>query len=203
MPGANEGLKAMEIVSFRPVIPPRSNTHGHRMEYFHWKASTPSLARPRAWNGAVSCLISPPFLAILFETMANLPINPPTLSRPRGFSHAVEVEGSRLLFMAGQVAFDTNGQVVGKGNLVAQFRRVCENLKALVESRGGSLQDIAKMTIYVLDKEEYRRQSKAIGEVYREYFGRHYPAMTLVEVKGLYDQDAGCLIEIEAIAGLQ
>ena len=134
--------------------------------------------------------------------MAKTPVNPSSLVTPRGYSHAFEVSGGRLLFMAGQVAFDTKGQLVGKGDLVAQFRQVCENLKALVESRGGSLQDVVKLTIYVLDKEDYRRQSKAVGEVYREYFGRHYPAMTLVEVKGLYDQDAGCLIEIEAIAAL-
>ncbi len=134
--------------------------------------------------------------------MAKVPINPETLSTPRGFSHAFEVTGERLLFMAGQVAFDSNGRVVGTGDLVAQFRHICQNLKTLVESRGGSLQDVVKMTIYVLDKEDYRQKSKMVGQVYREYFGRHYPAMTLVEVKGLYDQDAGCLIEIEAIAAL-
>ena len=135
--------------------------------------------------------------------MAKTPVNPSTLPTPRGFSYAFEVTGGRLLFMAGQVAFDGRGEVVGKGDLVAQFRQTCENLKAVVESRGGSLQDVVKMTLYVLDKEEYRRQGKVIGQVYREYFGRHYPAMTLVEVKGLYDQEGGCLIEIDAIAALQ
>ena len=135
--------------------------------------------------------------------MAKTPVNPPTLATPRGYSHAFEVAAGRLLFMAGQVAFDARGEVVGKGDLVAQFRQVCENLKTVVESRGGSLQDVVKLTIYVLDKGDYRRQSKAIGQVYREYFRRHYPAMTLVEVKGLYDQDEGCLIEIEAVAALE
>lgn len=134
--------------------------------------------------------------------MTKTPVNPSTLAIPRGFSHAFEVRGACLLFTAGQVAFDAQAQVVGKGDVVVQFRQVCENLKALVESRGGTLQDVIKMTIYVLDKEEYRRKSKVIGQAYREYFGRHYPAMTLVEVKGLYDQEAGCLIEIEAVAAL-
>jgi enamine deaminase RidA (YjgF/YER057c/UK114 family) len=121
---------------------------------------------------------------------------------PVGFSHAFEVRGNRLLFLAGQVAKDRDGNVIGKGDLVTQFRQVCENLKALVGSRGGTLQDIVKLTIYVLDKDEYRAKGKAIGAVYREYFGRHYPAMTLAEVKGLYDATDGCFLEIEGIAAL-
>lgn len=129
-------------------------------------------------------------------------VNPPSLAKPVGFSHAFEIRGGRLLFLAGQVAKDARGAVVGKGDLVAQFRQVCENLKALVEARGGTLRDIVKLTIYVLDKDQYKANGKAIGAVYREYFGKHFPAMTLVEVKGLYDVEAGCAIEIEGIAAL-
>lgn len=127
-------------------------------------------------------------------------VNPPSLAKPVGFSHAFEVRGGRILFLAGQVARDGSGAVIGKGDLVAQFRQVCENLKALVEARGGTLQDIVKLTIYVLDKDDYKARAKAIGAVYREYFGRHFPAMTLAEVKDLYDADDGCAIEIEGIA---
>jgi enamine deaminase RidA (YjgF/YER057c/UK114 family) len=65
-------------------------------------------------------------------------------------------------------------------------------------ARAGQLNDIVKLTIYVLSKTEYKARGKDIGVVYREYFGRHYPAMTLVEVRGLYDDE--CLIEIEGIA---
>lgn len=129
-------------------------------------------------------------------------VNPPSLAKPVGFSHAFEVRGGRILFLAGQVARDGSGAVIGKGDLVAQFRQVCENLKALVEARGGTLQDIVKLTIYVLDKDDYKARAKAIGAVYREYFGRHFPAMTLAEVKDLYDADDGCAIEIEGIAAL-
>ena len=128
------------------------------------------------------------------------PVNSPTLPKAVGFSHAWEVQGGKTLYMAGQVAFDRDGAVVGKGDLVAQFRQVCENMKALVQARGGTLNDIVKLTIYVLSKSEYRARAKEIGTVYREYFGRHFPAMTLVEVKGLYDEDQGCAIEIEGIA---
>jgi enamine deaminase RidA (YjgF/YER057c/UK114 family) len=88
--------------------------------------------------------------------------------------------------------------VVGSGDLVAQLRQVCENLRAVVMARGGQLKDVLKLTIYVLSKSDYKAKTHEIGAVYREYFGRHYPAMTLVEVKGLYDD--GCLIEIEGIA---
>ena len=102
--------------------------------------------------------------------------------------------------MAGQVATDKTGTVVGKGDLVAQFRQVCENLKALLLARGGQMNDIVKLTIYVLSKADYKAKAKDIGHVYREYFGRHFPAMTLVEVKGLYDDD--CAIEIEGVARL-
>ncbi len=65
-------------------------------------------------------------------------------------------------------------------------------------ARAGRMNDIVKLTIYVLSKTEYKARGREIGAVYREYFGRHYPAMTLVEVRGLYDDD--CLIEIEGVA---
>ena len=128
--------------------------------------------------------------------------NPPTLMKPVGFSHAAETRGGRVLFLAGQVAKDRDGRVVGKGDLVAQFRQVCDNLKTLVTGAGGQLTDVAKLTIYVLDVAEFKRQSQPIGVVYREYFGRHFPAMTLVGVRDLYDAAEGCLIEIEGFAGL-
>jgi enamine deaminase RidA (YjgF/YER057c/UK114 family) len=128
------------------------------------------------------------------------PINPPTLPKPVGYSHGWEVQGGKTVYIAGQVAFDKEGRVVGRGDLVAQFRQVCENLKALLLSRGGQLNDIVKLTIYVLSKAEYKARAREIGQVYREYFGKHFPAMTLVEVKGLYDDDQGMLIEVEGVA---
>ena len=128
------------------------------------------------------------------------PVNPPTLSKPVGYSHAFETQGGKTLYLARQVALDKEGRVVGKGDLPAQFRQVCENLKALLLARGGQLNDIVKLTIYVLSKDEYKAKAREIGGVYRGYFGKHFPAMTLVEVKGLYDEDQGCAIEIEGIA---
>ena len=126
------------------------------------------------------------------------PVNPPTLAKPAGYAHGWEVQGGKIVYIAGQVAMDKDGHVVGKGDLVGQFRQVCENLKAIVSARAGQMNDIVKLTIYVLSKTEYKARGREIGAVYREYFGRHYPAMTLVEVRGLYEDD--CLIEVEGVA---
>ena len=128
--------------------------------------------------------------------------NPPSLMKPVGFSHAAETRGGRMLFLAGQVAKDRDGRVVGKGDLVAQFRQVCENLRAVVAAAGGQLTDVVKLTIYVLDADLYKRQVKAIGGVYREYFGKHFPAMTLVGARDLYDAADGCMLEIDGVACL-
>jgi len=128
------------------------------------------------------------------------PVNPPRLARPVGYSHGYEARGGRLLFIAGQVAHDAEGTVVGAGDLVAQFRQVCANIGAVLEDAGGRFTDIVKLTIYVLDVDDYKRQGRAIGGVYREYFGKHFPAMTLVGARDLYDRQDGCMIEIEGIA---
>lgn len=130
------------------------------------------------------------------------PVNPPSLMKPVGYAHGFLVSGGRTLFIAGQVARDGEGRVVGKGDLVAQFRQVCENMKTLVTAAGGQLTDVVKLTIYVLDTDEFKKLSKPIGGVYREYFGRHFPAMTLVGARDLYDAADGCLIEIEGVASL-
>ncbi len=127
-------------------------------------------------------------------------INPPSLMKPVGFAHAMQVTQGRVVFLSGQVAKDKDGKVVGAGDIVAQFRQVCENLRTLVEAAGGSLADVAKLTIYVLDVAEYKRRVREIGAVYREYFGRHFPAMTLVGARDLFDAADGCILEIEGFA---
>jgi enamine deaminase RidA (YjgF/YER057c/UK114 family) len=122
--------------------------------------------------------------------------------KPVGFSHAFEVKSGRVLFIAGQVARDGDGQVVGKGDLVAQFRQVCKNLDAVVTAAGGQLTDVVKLTIFVIDTDDYKKRVREIGAVYREYFGKHFPAMTLVGARDLYDRADGCVIEIEGMAAL-
>jgi enamine deaminase RidA (YjgF/YER057c/UK114 family) len=127
---------------------------------------------------------------------------PRTLPKPAGFSYGYEVKHGRLVFVAGQVARDEKNAVVGAGDIVAQFRQVCENMKTLVAAAGGQLTDVVKLTMYVLDTPEFKRQGKPIGVVYREYFGKHYPALTLVGARDLYDASEGCMIEIEGFACL-
>jgi enamine deaminase RidA (YjgF/YER057c/UK114 family) len=133
------------------------------------------------------------------STLATI-VNPPSLSKPVGFSHGVLTASGRTLYIAGQVATEASGQVVGKGDLVAQFRQVCANLAALLEASGGRLEHVVKLTVFVLSKAEYKARVREIGGVYREFFGRHYPAMTLVEVSALFEDDYA--IEIEGVAVL-
>jgi enamine deaminase RidA (YjgF/YER057c/UK114 family) len=129
-------------------------------------------------------------------------VRPRTLPKPAGFSYAMEVKSGRVVFVAGQVAVDANGRIVGRDDLVAQFRQTCANLQAVVIAAGGDMADFVKLTIYVLDVTDYKKNLKAIGEVYREYFGKHFPAMTLVGVRDLFDAANGALIEIEGMAAL-
>lgn len=130
------------------------------------------------------------------------PINPPSLMKPAGFSHAFEVRRGRVLFISGQVAKNAAGEVIGKGDLVAQFRQVCANLKAVLNAAGGELTDVVKLTIYVIDTDDYKKRVREIGGVYREYFGKHFPAMTLVGASDLFDHADGCVLEIEGMAAL-
>lgn len=127
---------------------------------------------------------------------------PRTLPKPQGFSYGVEVKRGRLVFIAGQVARDGSNNVVGKGDLVAQFRQVCANIQAVLNAAGGEMTDVVKLTIYVLDVNDYKQRLRDIGGVYREYFGKHFPAMTLVGARDLFDAADGCVIEIEGVAAL-
>jgi enamine deaminase RidA (YjgF/YER057c/UK114 family) len=130
------------------------------------------------------------------------PVLPHTLPKPAGFSYGFEVKRGRLVFIAGQVARDQHNTVVGKGDLVAQFRQVCRNIQAVMTAAGGDMTDVVKLTIYVLDVADYKAKLRDIGGVYREYFGKHFPAMTLVGARDLFDAADGCLIEIEGVAAL-
>ncbi len=129
-------------------------------------------------------------------------VQPRTLPKPVGFAYGYEVKRGRLVFLAGQVARDEQNAVVGKGDIVAQFRQVCRNIHTVMSAAGGGMSDIVKLTIYVLDADDYKRHLREIGAVYREYFGKHFPAMTLVGARDLFDASDGCLIEIEGVAAL-
>ena len=125
-------------------------------------------------------------------------INPDSLAKPRGYSHGMKGTGD-LLFVAGQIGWDRQGQMV-PGDFVAQFAQALDNVLDVVWKAGGGPQSVARLVMYVTDKTEYRRLYKEVGAAYRARMGAHYPAMVLVEVKSLLEDDAK--VEIEATAVL-
>ena len=127
-------------------------------------------------------------------------INPVGLGRPRGYANGVIAPaGSRLLFIAGQVAWDERQKIVS-ADFVEQFDRALANLLTVVEEAGGTSERIVRLVVYVTDKDEYRARLGDIGERWRARMHRHFPAMALVEVKSLLEDDAK--VEIEGIAVL-
>jgi enamine deaminase RidA (YjgF/YER057c/UK114 family) len=128
-------------------------------------------------------------------------INPEALGSPRGYSNGVLVPaGGRLLFIAGQIAWDASQRIVS-ADFVEQFHQALSNLLAVVHEAGGTPSSIARIVIYITDKAEYRARTVEIGERWRALMDRHFPAMALVEVKSLLEDDAK--VEIEGIAILQ
>ena len=128
-------------------------------------------------------------------------INPESLGRPRGYANGVLVPpGGSLLFIAGQIGWDEAQRMVG-ADFVAQFERALANVLAVVRDAGGTPDEIARLVVYVTDKEEYRARQSEVGRCWRKLMGRHFPAMALVEVKALLEDDAK--VEIEGIAVIQ
>ena len=127
-------------------------------------------------------------------------IQPAGLARPSGYSYGVVTDGGRLLHLAGQTGMDASGRIVHPGDIAAQFGLALENLRLVVASAGGEMSAIVKLTIFVTDKVAYRDNLERVGVRYRSVMGKHYPAMTLVEVKSLFDDAA--LVEIEGVAVL-
>ncbi|QKW29883.1 RidA family protein [Streptomyces seoulensis] len=126
-------------------------------------------------------------------------VNPPELSPPAGFSHAVVATGSRLLFLAGQTALDTDGKVVGD-TLPEQFARALTNLLTALRAAGGAPADLARVTVYATDIAAYRAHARELGRLWRELAGRDYPAMAVVQVVRLWDEEA--LLELDGFAVL-
>ena len=127
-------------------------------------------------------------------------INPKSLGRPRGYSNGqLTAPGPRLLFVAGQIGWDEEQRLVSE-DFVEQFERALRNVLAVVLEAGGAPGGVARLVVYVTDKREYIARTAEIGERWRALMGRHYPAMALVEVKGLLED--GAKVEIEGIAVL-
>ncbi|HTG86175.1 MAG TPA: RidA family protein [Pyrinomonadaceae bacterium] len=127
-------------------------------------------------------------------------INPQSLGAPSGYSNGLLTEASgRLLFIAGQIAWNERHEIVSD-DFVEQFDKALENVVAVVNEAGGKASDIARLIIYVTDKQAYRERTREVGERYRKHLGKHFPAMVLVQVVGLLDDAAK--VEIEGIAVL-
>jgi enamine deaminase RidA (YjgF/YER057c/UK114 family) len=123
-------------------------------------------------------------------------LQPPGWLRPKGFSHGISCTG-KLVFIAGQVGLTGQGQWREK-SFAGQFKQAMQNILEVLAEAGGKPEHIVRLTWYVLDKQEYLNSLKTVGEAYRELMGRHYPAMSVVQVSGLVEEQAR--LEIEATA---
>jgi len=121
-------------------------------------------------------------------------LNPPALSAPTGYTHVVQVRGGRTIYIAGQVALDKSGNVVGKGDFAAQTTQVFENLKSALAAGGATFDNLVKVTTFVTDLS----QMQALRSIRAKYYGKNPPASTLVQITKLASEDL--MIEIEAIA---
>jgi enamine deaminase RidA (YjgF/YER057c/UK114 family) len=125
--------------------------------------------------------------------------NPAELSPPTGFSHAVTATGSRIVFLAGQTALNTEGTIVGD-TLTAQFEQALTNLLTALTASGGTPADLTRVTVYTTDVAAYRAGARALGAVWRRHARRDYPAMAVIGVSRLWDEEA--LVELDGIAVL-
>jgi len=123
-------------------------------------------------------------------------VNPEAFGAPKGFSHGVlAAANGRLLFVAGQAGWSGGGRAP---DFATQFARSLDQVLAVVKEAGGAGTDVVRLTVYVTDLAAYRSSRAALGEIWKQRFGRYYPAMTLVEAKGLVDE--GAMVEIEGTA---
>ena len=127
-------------------------------------------------------------------------VNPESLGAPKGWSHGILApSGGRILFVAGQAGWESEA-VGNPPGFVDQFARALDKVLAVVREAGGQPDDIGRVTIYVTDLAAYRASTKPLGEAWRARMGGHYPAVAMLEVKGLVDK--GAVVEIEATAVL-
>ena len=123
-------------------------------------------------------------------------LQPPGWPRPKGYANGVACRG-RQIFVSGMIGWDAEGRF-HTDDFVGQSRQALENIVAVLREAGAGPEHIVRMTWYVLDRREYLDAGPALGAAYREVLGRHYPAMSAVQVAGLMEDRAR--VEIEATA---
>lgn len=127
-------------------------------------------------------------------------VNPAALGAPKGWNNGLLAPaGGRVLFIAGQAGWE-NGATGDPPGFADQFARALDKVLEIMRAAGAEPGDLARLTVYVTDLAAYRASTKMLGEVWRARFGKHYPAMALLEVKGLVDR--GALVEMEGTAVL-
>jgi len=125
-------------------------------------------------------------------------VNPPSLAKPSGFSHAVIARGTTI-HLAGQTGMDAHGAIV-PGGVVAQFEQALANLLLALGACGGTPDGLASLTIYIVDMDDYLAHATELGRVWRRLVGSEYPAMAGIGVSRLWDADA--LVEVQGFAVL-
>jgi enamine deaminase RidA (YjgF/YER057c/UK114 family) len=125
-------------------------------------------------------------------------LQPPGWAKPKGYANGIAVKGGTTVFIAGQVGFNADG-VFEEKTFAGQFRQTLKNTLAVLAEAGGGPEHIVRMTWYVTDKKEYLGAIRDVGTAYRELIGRHYPAMAVVQVGGLIEDEAKLEIETTAV----
>jgi enamine deaminase RidA (YjgF/YER057c/UK114 family) len=123
-------------------------------------------------------------------------IQPAGWKAPKGYANGMLADGGRL-YIGGQIGWNAD-QVFEARDFVGQTEQALRNIAEIVRAAGGEVRHIVRLTWYVTDKREYLARQREVGEAYRRVLDRHFPAMTMVVVAGLVEDEA--LVEIEAVA---
>lgn len=124
-------------------------------------------------------------------------LQPPGWPRPRGYANGIAARG-KLVFVAGQIGWDEHGRIVSD-DLAEQVRQALRNVAAVLAQGGARPEHIARMSWYLTDRDAYLKEARAIGAIYREVMGNHFPAMTAIAVPALIEDAAKVEIEVTAV----
>jgi enamine deaminase RidA (YjgF/YER057c/UK114 family) len=125
-------------------------------------------------------------------------LQPQGWAKPKGYANGISVGSGTTVFIAGQVAFNSQN-VIEEKTFAGQFRQTLRNTLAVLAEAGGRPEHIVRMTWYITDKQEYLGAIKDVGAAYRELIGKHYPAMAVVQVVALVEDEAKLEIETTAV----
>ena len=131
------------------------------------------------------------------KNMPHKQLLPEGWPQPKGYSNGVSASGKEIIFLGGQIGWDVNGNFPSR-EFLGQLKQALENIKAVLDSAKVSPEDMTRMTWYLTDKVAYVTNLREVGKIYREIMGRNFPAMSVVQVSALVEDEA--LIEIEVTA---